>query len=548
MRRILAIFLLLGASLATARAATNTPEYGGTLRLVTTAASGSFDPQINYTLRYAEIYQAMYDGLVTFAKVGGPGSIEVVPDLATNLPKPTDHGTTYVFHLRHGIEFSNGAPVTVQAVVHSFRRLFKVNSPNAGTWYDVIVGGRRCLAHPGHCTLPGLIADPATNTVTFHLRHPDAEFLDQLAVPFGSILPADTPDRDMGTMPIPGTGAYMVKSYDPSNGIVMVRNPHFHQWSAIAQPKGFPNRILYRFGLSAEAQVTAVENGQYDWMYENAPADRLNQMATHYTKQIHITPVNWFFYAPMNVNIPPFNNKYARLAVNYAVNRESAVKLSGGNALATPSCQILPPQMPGYVPYCPFTRNPGADWSAPDWKRARHYMQKSGMIGQKVTVVTQIQSPYRQLGVYLQGVLNRLGFKASVKPISPDLQFTYIQNSNNNVQISITDWAQDYPAPSDFLNVLFSCKSFKKGSDNSINISGFCDPAIDAEMAHAELISLKHPRAGDAIWAHVDRQITRRAVVASLLSVNRLDFVSARLRHFRFSGEYFFLPQLAVIK
>lgn len=532
----------------TARAAPPASDYGGTLRMVTIAASGSFDPQVNYTLRYAEIFQAMYDGLVSFAKIGGTDSYKIVPDLATNVPKPTDHGTTYMFHLRQGVKFSNGETMTIQAVLHSFRRLFKVNSPNAGSWYDVIIGGRRCLKHPRTCTLPGVVGDEAARTITFHLRHPDAEFLDQLSLAFAAILPADTPDRDMGTTPIPGTGAYMVKSYDPANGIVMVRNPYFHQWSRLAQPKGFPDRIVYRFGLSAESQVTAVENGQYDWMYEDVPADRLNEIAKRYTKQVHLDPVNWLIYEPMNVNIPPFNNKYARLAVEYAVNRESAAKLWGGNALATPTCQILPPQMPGHVAYCPFTKTPGAKWSAPDWKLARKYMRKSGTIGQKVTVITELQSPYREEGVYLQDVLNRLGYKASVKPLSPNIAFTYIQNTNNNVQISVTDWAQDYPAPSDFLNVLFSCGNFHKGSDSSVNMSGFCDPAIDAEMAKAEELSLLHPKVANALWAHVDHQLTRRALGVNLLTLTKLDFVSARLRNFQFSGEYFFLPQLAMVK
>lgn len=546
--RWIAALLVVVALCGTARAATGDDRYGGTLRLITTAGSGSFDPQINYTERYWEIFQAMYDGLVTFAKTGGKQSLTIVPDLATEVPKPTDGGLTYVFHLRRGIKFSNGQDLTVQAVVHSFRRLFKVNNPNAGTWYDVIVGGRTCNAHPDHCTLPGVVADAASNTITIHLRHPDSEFLDQLAVPFGSILPADTPDHDMGTHPIPGTGAYMVKSFNPSGGIVMVRNPYFHQWSRLAQPRGYPDQIDYSFGLSPEAQVTAVENDQYDWMFEDVPADRLNEIATKFTRQVHIHPVNWFYYAPMNVNIPPFNNKDARLAVEYAVNRESMVKLFGGNALAKPDCQILPPEMPGYQAYCPYTKDPGAKWSAPDWTLAHEYMRKSGMIGQHVTVITEVQAPFRQIGIYLQDVLNRLGFVANVKPISSNIEFNYIQNTNNKVQISITDWDQDYPAASDFLDVLFSCHSFRKGSDNSINISGFCDPAIDDEMAKAETLSLLHPKAANAIWAHVDHQITRRAVVVSLFSVAKLDFTSSSLKNFTFSGEYMFLPQLAVVK
>ena len=62
-------------------------------------------------------------------------------------------------------------------------------------------------------------------------------------------------------------------------------------------------------------------------------------------------------------------------------------------------------------------------------------------------------------------MLKSIGYDASVKAISQNIQFTYIQNTNNKVQISVSQWYQDYPAASDFLNVLFGCDSFHPGSD-----------------------------------------------------------------------------------
>src|SRR5271163_4555564 len=55
---------------------------GGTIKLVATAAGGTLDPQVNYSLQYWQLYQATYDGLVAFQKVGGDPSFDVVPDLA----------------------------------------------------------------------------------------------------------------------------------------------------------------------------------------------------------------------------------------------------------------------------------------------------------------------------------------------------------------------------------------------------------------------------------------------------------------------------------
>src|ERR1019366_9513323 len=103
---------------------------GGTVHLDATAAGGTLDPQVNYTLQYWQLYQATYDGLVAFQKVGGTASFDVVPDLATSLPKVSNGGLTYTFTLRKGIKFSNGKTVTVADVLATFQPLFKVSNPN----------------------------------------------------------------------------------------------------------------------------------------------------------------------------------------------------------------------------------------------------------------------------------------------------------------------------------------------------------------------------------------------------------------------------------
>jgi peptide/nickel transport system substrate-binding protein len=217
------------------------------------------------------------------------------------------------------------------------------------------------------------------------------------------------------------------------------------------------------------------------------------------------------------------------------------VKLFGGNALAQPACQILPPGFPGYEPYCPYTKNPGAKWSAPDLARARQLVAESGTAGQKVTIIVSDSTAAQSLGTYLQSVLNSIGYDASVKSISGNIQFTYIQNTNNKVQISVSLWNQDYPAPSDFLNVLFGCDSFHPGSDASINIAGFCDKAIDAKMKHAQATGVTDPVAANREWAAIDKLVTDQAPAAVLFTPKNVDFVSKRVKHFVFSPQYYWL-------
>ena len=521
---------------------TTASHRGGTLKLLAKSAGGTLDPQVNYTLQYWQLFQATYDGLLAFKKAGGSDAFTVVPDLAQSLPTPTNGGKTWVFKLRKGIKFSNGAPLTVNDVVASFQRIFKVKSPTSGTFYAGIVGAQTCLKTPATCTLKGgVIGNAKANTVTINLIAPDPEFKYRISVPHASILPAGSPPNDAGTKPLPGTGAYYFASYNPNKQLVLKRNPYFKQWSHDAQPDGYPDEIIQSYGLTVEAQVTAVENGQGDWTYENVPADRLNELGSKYASQVHVAPLTAFWYLPMNVNLPPFNNLKARQAVNYAIDRNAAVKIFGGPNLATPSCQVLPPGFPGHQDYCPYTKNPGKTWSAPDLAKAKQLVKESGTAGQKVTVYSSDDDVNKSMGVYVQSVLNEIGYKASVKPISVNIFFTYVQNTKNKVQINVQQWYQDYPAASDFLYVLFGCESFHPGSDSSINFSGFCNKPINALMHKALTLAVTNEASANILWTKVDKEVTDQAPMATLFNPKHIDFVSKRVGNFTFSKQFYWL-------
>lgn len=510
---------------------------GGTLNLTSSSAAGTLDPGINYTLQFWQILFVTNDGLVAFEHTAGAASKRIVADLATSVPAAEDGGKTYVFTLRKGVKFSTGKDVTPDDVVATFQRLFKVSSPNAASWYSVIVGSDACLKTPATCTLAGgVVADDAANTVTFHLTRADSEFFEKLAMPFADIIPADTLPEDLGTTAAPATGPYMITSNDPQKGMVLKRNPYFKEWNVAAQPQGYADEIVYSFGTNPADEVTAIQNGYQDWMFDMPPADRLPELATKFQKQTHIEPLFGMYYAPMNVNIAPFNNKDARLALNYAVNRRSAVNIYGGPRLAVPSCQILPPDFPGYKAYCPYTMHPGTEWSAPDMAKAKALMASSGQAGQEVTVIADDQTVNPQIGTYVVSVLNELGFKATLKVISANIQFTYIQNTKNNVQISISQFYQDYPAASDFIDVLLSCGSFHPGSDASINISGFCDKTIDARIQKNLVTAVTDPAGAATEWAALDHDLTDQAPWVTLFTPKQLDFVSARMGNYTSSA------------
>jgi peptide/nickel transport system substrate-binding protein len=517
---------------------------GGTLTILANAAFGVADPAQNYTLEEWQLLIDTHDGLTQFNRVGGVAGTKIVPDLATAIPPPTDGGKTYVFHLRSGIKFSNGQPLKASDFVSTFERQFTVPGPTS--FYSGIVGADKCK--PKKCDLStGMVADDSANTLTIHLTAPDPEFFDKLALPFAYVVPASTSRKLTGNNVPPGTGPYMWKSYDPNKAAVLVRNPYFHQWSAAAQPAGNPNSIVEKYGLPISEEVTQVENNQADEVYTGdvIPPDRLSELnGAQFKNQVHVNPLTSDYYFALNTKQPPFNNVKARQAINFAADRAAYVKIGGGPSLAVPTCQILPPNFPGYVAYCPYTA--GTDhtkWTGPDIAKAKQLVQQSGTAGMKVVVNSTTDETGKAFAAQMVSDLNKIGYKASSQLLNNSIQYAFVQNSTNLHKWSAawSDWYQDYPAPSDFLNVLLGCGSIHPGSDASPNIAEFCSQPIQAQMTQASQLAQTNPTAANKIWATVDHQVTDQAPWVDFFNPKQIDFLAKRVQGYQWNPQWYIL-------
>ena len=134
---------------------------GGTFTILANSAFGVADPAQNYTLEQWQLLIDTHDGLVSFAKVGGIQGAKIVPDLATAIPKPTNGGKTYVFHIRRGIKFSNGQTLKPSDFVTTFERQFTVPGPTG--FYSGIVGASKCSTKGCDLSKGGVVADDSAD-------------------------------------------------------------------------------------------------------------------------------------------------------------------------------------------------------------------------------------------------------------------------------------------------------------------------------------------------------------------------------------------------
>jgi DNA-binding SARP family transcriptional activator/ABC-type transport system substrate-binding protein len=368
---------------------------GGTLRLLHSRPI-TLDPALHLDLLPLQSDRLTRSGLVAYNHVAGAAGTHLVPDLAVSLPAPTSGGTVYTFRLRPGIRYSDGRPLRASDFRRAIERVLALGS-GSSPGFDGIVGARAC-GEPGaaRCDLSaGIVTDDAAGTVTFHLREPNPEFLTTLAMHgLATPVPPGTPFRDMGYTPIPGTGPYKVASAN-ERIVRYVRNPYFRERSHAAQPDGNPDKIVMRLGLSPERQTREIAAGRADWGAANIPAELLPALRARYPERFHPWAIPTTDFFQFNLTLPPFDDVRVRRAFNLALDRRKIVRLYGGPDIAAPTCQVLPPGIPGYRPYCPYTRNPGPSghWNGPDLARARRLVAASGTRGARVTLWAQQGDP-----------------------------------------------------------------------------------------------------------------------------------------------------------
>jgi peptide/nickel transport system substrate-binding protein len=527
------------------------------------------------------------DGLVALNQVSGLAGAQPVPDLATSLPSATDGGKTYTFLLRSGIRYSNGRPVQPTDFRSDFERGYAL-AGNVSD-FDELVGGAQCrkkqildtrraelqfavdetksavaglkkgtdaythaakaeekalktqIAYsekiakypPKPCDLSrGIVANDVARTVAFHLVRPDPYFLYKLASPAAYAVPGGTPRRPAGTHPLPATGPYMIATYRPKKLLRFVRNPFFREWSRAAQPDGYPDRIDIRIGGTSDEAIRDVVDGKADvvWLGEPLTPKQVSRLKVRYRSQFHSNPRPNVQALFLNTRVPPFNRLDARKAINFAVDRAAATNAWGGRSVAQLTCQILPPNFPGYRPYCPYTAGStkSGKWSAPDLTKARALVARSGTRGMRVTLWAWSAAKGFN-GVALR-VLKSLGYHVAVKPVGGfDKYWNAVGDPRNRAQIGFDGHEGGYPSPATFLVELFSCPA----SDSS----QFCNPGIDRQMRRAEAEQQSDPTGARALWQRVDREITDASPWVSLMATKDVNFLSKRVGNYQFSPD-----------
>jgi peptide/nickel transport system substrate-binding protein len=218
------------------------------------------------------------------------------------------------------------------------------------------------------------------------------------------------------------------------------------------------------------------------------------------------------------VQVPPFNDEGVRRALNYAIDRQAVNDVFGARGEVT--CQILPPTLPGFHPYCPYTSDPDGIWSGPDLAKAKKLVDRSGTAGSRVTVLSPPprEAPTEDVLVadHVVELLKTLGYHPRRV------------RKQSEAQIGYTGWVRDYPAESGFIPPTLAC-------DSSYNYGHFCDPEIDARMRMAARLATADPYQSHELWSQIEHDLVDRAPWVPLINARFVSLVSSRLENHLFS-------------
>jgi peptide/nickel transport system substrate-binding protein len=376
------------------------------------------------------------------------------PALATGW-RSADDGRVWTFDLRQGVTFSDGTPLTAQAVVSGVERMRKI-APRPSAYFSLDEGMEAAYGKLTSVEAEG-------GTVVFTLAEPVADLPARLAGFFSMIQAptAFTPDGDFTGKPV-GTGPYTLASWTKGQRLKLRANPKYHG------PRPAYETVEIRTIPDANARVAALKAGEVDGLIDKGALlpGQVAAVAADPRYRVTETPSVLTHYLTFNSSRPPFSDSRLREAADLAIDRAGITRtLLAGTA--TPGAAFLSPAF--------------GDLAAPgltarhDPARARELVAETGAPASPVTILISSaetgQFPYADIAEVLRAAFEDAGLPAKVSVA--EATKTVMEAGEYDVFLSA------YSVPNGDPDYLF--RRFLR-SDAAWNVErrlGYRDPAFD---------------------------------------------------------------------
>jgi peptide/nickel transport system substrate-binding protein len=451
---VLAVLTLTAASLlAGCSSSTTDPR---TVTFVIESMPASLNPRIGTDAQSERINSLLYSGLLQ-----RDAQMNVCGDIAERweIPDPL----TYVFHLRSGVRFHDGRPLTSADVKFTFDSILSgaIPTPNAGSLRAIRA-----------------IETPNPSTVIFRLSEPFASLLWNLSRPAMCIVPNGS-GIDLGTHPI-GSGPFRFVSARQDENVVIERNPDYFGVPATIE------RVNFRIVPEAVVRALELRKGTADLEVSSLTPDMVTVMRKDTGVEVTESPGTNYAYVAMNFDDPILARREVRQALAFATDRESIVRYLY-RGLARLADSILPPESWAHdgdvVQYpCDSAR---AEKLLDDAGFPR--MQELGGMRLHLTLKTSTDETTRLLGAALQEQWRRVGVDLELRSLETATFFADI--GKGSFQLYTLRWVGGNNDPD-----IFEVFNSQRMPPDGANRGHYHNPRYDALLAQSRAATDREKR------------------------------------------------------
>jgi peptide/nickel transport system substrate-binding protein len=448
------------------------PVSGGTLIYATDREPQCLDPQSLGDMPQVFVAEQFLDSLVSMDDKGRIG-----PWLAKSWELSAD-GLVYTFHLREDVHFTDGTPLTAEAVRANLDHMIDAQT-QSGTAKNYVVR---------HYVRTDILDE---HTAAVHLSSPYAAFLEVLSQGFlGIESPAalKRPEQANCESPV-GSGPFKVVRWDRQNQIVLERNPDY-AWgppTALHQGPAYLDRIVWKIIPDPSVRFGSLQSGDVD-VIDNLPPEshgpaRRNPDITLVLRNRPGNPTHGTF----NTTREPFADPRVREAFVRAANVGGALKsvffgefprAEGPLSSVTPFYSADFEHAQDYDPDRAGRLLDEAGWTQRD---AEGYRTKNGRrLSVEIPEDEFMSVSERALWEQLQASTKTVGFAVDLEPVSHSVAMKRMY-LGWDYDVGIGYWNTNTP---DVLRFVFG-SDFANAAPFHSNGSGFRDPAFDRILRQA---------------------------------------------------------------
>ena len=489
-----------------------------TLSFALSSTPDSLDPGNTYyawTWNFSRLYATP---LMTYKSAPGAAGNTLVPGLATAPGQQSADGLTWTYHIKQGLKFSDGEPITAADVKYAIERTYDRSVLENGPNYF-----QSLLADPKY---PGPYKDPKGDltsittpdqyTIVFHLVSPFPDFDYVAAIPQTAPVPQDKDTGANYQLDPVSSGPYMFQSYTLNKEAVLVDNPNWVP-SEDPQAEQLVSKITLTMNaddidnrlLAGDIDVDAAGTG----VQAAARAKILSSPTLMKSADDALGNRLWFIY--LNTKVAPLINAACRQAIEYAADKTDLQAAYGGPyAGGSIASTTLLPGMPGYSAFDDYKALTEPAGDAADAKAA---LAKCGQPnGFTVGAAYRSDQPKEvQAAQALQAALAKVGITLQLHGYPSDRYYSDFAGSPNYVHthdlgIDFGGWPPDWPDGYGMLEELVNGNTIVPAGNT--NVSEENNPQVNALFTDAAKPGTTAAQQA-ADYGQIDKLVMQDAVI-----------------------------------